>query len=600
MALVYIDLFSDDAQGLKRTDASTIAAGAANTLAIRVSHDGEHWSGLDGYARFEYQSAVYDVPISSDGVAVVPWEVVKYPAFIVSLWGEDGEGGILTTERVSVKVERSIDLQGVEPIPSSPTLADMFNARANQALDIASSVQDRADAGEFNGKDFTIVKIYATVAAMQADTSGDVQEGQFVVIQSGTDTAADDGKVYKRTSSGWEFVGHVGAPGADGAAATIQVAETITGEPGTNASVENIGSENVALLRFTIPRGEDGADGGNPQIGAANLYVGTSDFSGDEWFKPSATTDTNPDRRGNAVVQFTSTTQPASQWVYLTAGENVTISATVRPTQTASSTLKFKAWLVEGVSGQSTPSGEIAPASAPAWSGTKQIKDISGIVAGENRVAATFTVTSTGWASVGILNTATSYRISSIMVERADTPADWYPAASDTLGGGAVVDYPITIDKGGTGATTAADARTSLGAAASTHEHSAADITSGTLPLTRGGTGATTAADARTSLGAAAASHTHTDIMQIQTVEVTIASTTKGGNTNGTATTPTVSGYAPIGIVGYTAYTGTRQNWLNLWKLYLEDNTVYISACNMHASDAASATIRVYVLYQRA
>lgn len=52
----------------------------------------------------------------------------------------------------------------------------------------------------------------------------------------------------------------------------------------------------------------------------------------------------------------------------------------------------------------------------------------------------------------------------------------------------------------------------------SAHTHSAADITSGTLsasilptvPITKGGTGATSASDARTNLGAAAADHTHT------------------------------------------------------------------------------------------
>ncbi len=41
------------------------------------------------------------------------------------------------------------------------------------------------------------------------------------------------------------------------------------------------------------------------------------------------------------------------------------------------------------------------------------------------------------------------------------------------------------------------------------HEHGADEITSGILPVERGGTGATTAADARTNLGAAASSHTH-------------------------------------------------------------------------------------------
>ena len=55
-----------------------------------------------------------------------------------------------------------------------------------------------------------------------------------------------------------------------------------------------------------------------------------------------------------------------------------------------------------------------------------------------------------------------------------------------------------------------------IGAAAATHKHSAADITSGTLPVTRGGTGATSAANARTNLGitpenigAADEEHTH-------------------------------------------------------------------------------------------
>lgn len=72
------------------------------------------------------------------------------------------------------------------------------------------------------------------------------------------------------------------------------------------------------------------------------------------------------------------------------------------------------------------------------------------------------------------------------------------------LGGSLVV----PIAKGGTGATSASQALTSLGAAAKSHTHAASDVT-GTLQVEHGGTGATTASQARTNLGAAASSHTH-------------------------------------------------------------------------------------------
>ena len=64
----------------------------------------------------------------------------------------------------------------------------------------------------------------------------------------------------------------------------------------------------------------------------------------------------------------------------------------------------------------------------------------------------------------------------------------------------------------------------------SSHNHDASNITSGTLPVARGGTGATTAAAARTNLGitpgnigAAASSHTHTASQITDTVPVTIS-----------------------------------------------------------------------------
>lgn len=55
--------------------------------------------------------------------------------------------------------------------------------------------------------------------------------------------------------------GRDGKDGVPGAAATIQVGAVTTGEPGTQAQVVNVGTDNAAVLQFTIPQGQPGADG---------------------------------------------------------------------------------------------------------------------------------------------------------------------------------------------------------------------------------------------------------------------------------------------------------------------------------------------------
>ena len=57
-----------------------------------------------------------------------------------------------------------------------------------------------------------------------------------------------------------EWVSLEGPAGSPGTAATINVGTTTTSAPGGNADVQNVGSENAAVLNFTIPRGEKGTD----------------------------------------------------------------------------------------------------------------------------------------------------------------------------------------------------------------------------------------------------------------------------------------------------------------------------------------------------
>lgn len=63
--------------------------------------------------------------------------------------------------------------------------------------------------------------------------------------------------------------GPTGPEGEDGEAATVSVGTVTTGEPGSNAQVTNSGTENAAVLNFTIPRG---ATGGSSPIQLLSAY----------------------------------------------------------------------------------------------------------------------------------------------------------------------------------------------------------------------------------------------------------------------------------------------------------------------------------------
>ena len=75
-------------------------------------------------------------------------------------------------------------------------------------------------------------------------------------------------------------LGLSGAPGAPGLAATINLAPTITGLPGSNANVVNTGDTTNAMFQFTIPRGNTGAQGSPGVAGAqgiaATVVAGTT------------------------------------------------------------------------------------------------------------------------------------------------------------------------------------------------------------------------------------------------------------------------------------------------------------------------------------
>ena len=92
-------------------------------------------------------------------------------------------------------------------------------------------------------------------------------QGEAATVQVGETTTLPAGSQATVNNSGTSeaavlnFGIPTGQPGADGQAATIAVGEVTTGAAGSQASVTNSGTENAAVFDFTIPKGADGASG---------------------------------------------------------------------------------------------------------------------------------------------------------------------------------------------------------------------------------------------------------------------------------------------------------------------------------------------------
>lgn len=114
------------------------------------------------------------------------------------------------------------------------------------------------------------------------------ESGDAATIQAGNTITGNPGtqaQVNNRGTSSaaiFDFTiprGDKGETGLQGDAATITVGSTTTGAPGSDAEVTNVGTSKNAIFNFTIPTGNDGADGTNGSDGvdgtAATIDVGS-------------------------------------------------------------------------------------------------------------------------------------------------------------------------------------------------------------------------------------------------------------------------------------------------------------------------------------
>ena len=93
------------------------------------------------------------------------------------------------------------------------------------------------------GEPFQIKKLYASAAEMEADTLGDVQSGEFVMISSSVEDP-DNSKLYVKTDSGFNFITDLsGAAGIQGP----QGPQGVQGEQGIQGPQGDTGSSGVEI-----------------------------------------------------------------------------------------------------------------------------------------------------------------------------------------------------------------------------------------------------------------------------------------------------------------------------------------------------------------
>lgn len=163
------------------------------------------------------------------------------------------------------------DAQMIIPVPEDDSSDAYYSAGVRCTAQAANSLTFICDA-----KPDDDIALYAIVSSVGNTAGGGGTSGPVLP----TPTTGDAGKVptVNDAEDGYELKTPSGG-GGTGGTVSVEVASTTTGEPGTDASVANSGTNTDVKLNFTIPRGATGATGATPnlQIGEVTTLDAGSD-----------------------------------------------------------------------------------------------------------------------------------------------------------------------------------------------------------------------------------------------------------------------------------------------------------------------------------
>ena len=253
-----------------------IAADTLNYLTAHFSFTGNDWEEYTKWAHFRHGDTTYDIELNEDNeidesdalnLTAGEWEIY--------LTGS-ADGARLTTIPVILTVKESGLVDA--PLHVMPqTAAEQIDAKASQALLLAQSVKDRADAGEFNGADghsFSLIGFFESAEELEST----VHEPGIGEAYGVGETAPYDIYIWDSLNEAWVNNGAIqGIAGETGPAGAIFIPSV---DAGGNLSWTNNGGlgnpETVNISGPTGATGATGADGASAYDKAAEAgYTGT-------------------------------------------------------------------------------------------------------------------------------------------------------------------------------------------------------------------------------------------------------------------------------------------------------------------------------------
>lgn len=125
--------------------------------------------------------------------------------------------------------------------------------------------------GSGTSETVTIAHSYTSIEQMENNVNI-VSDGELAIINSNDE---NNGSLYRRvTLNGnpmWKLLANISGPkgekGDNGTSSTIRINSVITGDPNSEASIENVGTDTDLSLNITIPRGQKGFNGDKGEKG---------------------------------------------------------------------------------------------------------------------------------------------------------------------------------------------------------------------------------------------------------------------------------------------------------------------------------------------